>query len=109
MPHAGQLDKQITIQVRTLDQDDAGQPTETWATFATVYANIKPLVGRDYLAARQLVDEISHDITIRYRRGIKPKMRILYLDRYFEIVAPPIDADERREWLYLKCKEVVTD
>ena len=108
MPHAGQLDKQITIQVRTLDQDAAGQPTEIWTTFATVYANIKPLVGRDYLAARQLVDEISHDVTIRYRRGIKPKMRILYLERYLEIISV-IDADERREWLYLKCKEVVTD
>jgi SPP1 family predicted phage head-tail adaptor len=107
--HAGLLDKQITIQVRTQDQDAAGQPIETWATFAIVYAKIEPLVGRDYLAARQLIDEISHDITIRYRRGIKPKMRIFYLGRYFEIVAPPIDPDERREWLYLKCKEVVSD
>jgi SPP1 family predicted phage head-tail adaptor len=105
---AGKLDKQITIQVRTLDQDASGQQTETWSTFATVYANIKPLIGRDYLAAKQLTDEISHDVTIRYRRGIKPKMRIFYLGRYMEIISI-IDAEERREWLYLKCKELIAD
>ena len=104
--HAGQLDKQITIQVRTPDQDAAGQPIETWSTFATVYANIKPLVGKDYLAAKQVVDEVSHDVTIRYRRGIKQKMRVSYLDRYFEIVSA-IDAEEKREWLFLKCKELI--
>lgn len=106
--HAGLIDKQITIQVRTLDQDEAGQPTETWSTFATVYANIKPMVGRDYLTAKQLVDELSHDVTIRYRRGIKPKMRISYLDRQFEIISV-IDSEERREWLYLKCKELINE
>ena len=107
--HAGLLNKRITIQTRTSTQDASGQPLETWTTFATVSANIKPLVGRDYLAARQLVDELTHDVTIRYCSGILPKMRIKYGDRYFEIVAPPIDKDERREWMYLKCKEVVTD
>ena len=106
--HAGLLDKQITIQICTQDQDAAGQPSETWSTFATLYANIKPLVGKDYLAAKQVVDEVSHDVTVRYRRGIKPKMRVSYLDRYFEIVSV-IDPEEKREWLYLKCKEVVEE
>ena len=107
--HAGKLDKKIIIQVRTLSQDASGQPNETWSTFAIVYANIKPLVGKDLLEANQLVNQISHDVTIRYRRGIKAKMRISYLDRYFEIASPPIDPNESREWLYLKCKEVEED
>lgn len=106
--HAGHLNKRITIQIRTPDQDDSGQPIETWTTFTMAYANIKPLVGKDFLAAKQIVDEVSHDVTIRYRTGIKPKMRILYLDRYFEISAV-IDWEERRKWLFLKCKEVIEE
>ena len=106
--HAGQLTKQVTIQVRTLDQDASGQPTETWATFATVYAKIAPLTGKDYLSAKQVVDDITHDVAIRYRRGVKPKMRVSYLDRTLEILSA-LDPDESREWLYLKCKELIED
>ena len=106
--HAGQLTKQITIQVRTLDQDASGQPTETWATFATVYARIAPLTGKDYLSAKQVVDDVTHDVDIRYRRGIKPKMRVLYQDRIFEILSA-LDPKEAREWWYMKCKELIED
>ena len=105
---AGKLDKLISIEQRTLTQDAAGQEYETWVSIATVYANVKPLIGKDYLAAKQTVDELSHDITIRYRRGIKPKMRVNYLGRIIEIVAV-IDPNESREWLYLKCKEVISE
>jgi SPP1 family predicted phage head-tail adaptor len=91
-----------------MDQDPSGQRQDTYLTFALVYANIKPLVGREYLAAGQLSSDITHDITIRYRRDVKSDMRILFADRVFEVVTPPIDPNERREWLYLKCKEVST-
>lgn len=107
--NAGELNKLITIQVEVLDQDDAGQPEKTWYTFAQCYAKIKPKVGKDYLESKQLINEITHDITIRFRRNIKPKMRILYKSRIFEIVAPPINPEESNVWLYLKCKEVVED
>lgn len=100
------LDKKIIIQVGNLDQDSFGQSQLTWSTFAIVYANIKPLVGKEFLSAQQITGELTHDITIRYRRGIKSKMRISYLDRYFDIQSV-IDKDEKRQWMYLKCKELV--
>lgn len=103
---AGQLDKKILIQQQTMTQDEYGQQLETWITIATVYAKIKPLVGKEFILAQQISTNLSHDVTIRYRRWIKPKMRVSYLDRYFEILAV-IDSDEKREWLYLKCREVV--
>ncbi len=103
---AGKLDKKIYIQVRTEDQDTFGEPNTIWATVATTYANIKPLVGKEFFAAQQDKSQISHDVTIRYLRGIKPKMRVSYIDRLFEIHAV-IDFEEKREWLFLKCREVV--
>lgn len=104
--HKGLLDKIIQIQRQTLERDTYGQQIELWVRVATVYANIKPLVGKEYLTAQQISTELTHDVTIRYRRDIQPKMRIKYNNRYFEIHAV-IDPEEKREWLFLKCREVV--
>jgi SPP1 family predicted phage head-tail adaptor len=103
---AGKLDKKVLIQVKTEGQDTFGEPNTTWATTATTYANINPLVGKEFFSAQQNESQISHDVTIRYRRGVKPKMRISYNDRVFEIHTV-IDFEEKREWLFLKCREVV--
>lgn len=104
--HIGLLDKIIQIQRQTLERDTYGQQFETWINLTTVYANIKPLVGKEYLTAQQISTELTHDVTIRYRRDVLPKMRIKYNNRLFEIHSA-IDSDERREWLFLKCREVV--
>jgi SPP1 family predicted phage head-tail adaptor len=106
MMHVGMLNKFIELQEKTQTQDPSGQRQDSWKTIAGVYANIKPLVGRDYLAAQQVVDEVSHDVTIKYRRGVKPQMRVKYLNLYYEIVSV-IDPNEMREWLFLKCREAV--
>ena len=104
--HAGMLDKVIDIEKRSQDQLPSGQRVDTWVKVATVYANIKPLVGMKYLVGQQLENELTHDITVRYQRYIRPSMRVLYLGRYFTIVSLQ-DSMESREWLYLKCKEEV--
>lgn len=102
--HRGMLDKLVQIQRRTQTRSPSGQQADTWATIHLVYANIRPLVGRDYLSAKQLMSEITHDITISYLRNITSDMRIYHLGKYYEI-ASEIDFDEKREWLFLKCKE----
>jgi SPP1 family predicted phage head-tail adaptor len=103
---AGQLNKKIYIQQQTQDQNEYGEQETIWTTIATVYAKIKPLVGKEFIAAQQISTNITHDITTRYLRCVKPKMRVLYNDRYFDILSV-INPDEKREWLYLKCREVV--
>jgi SPP1 family predicted phage head-tail adaptor len=104
--HAGLLDKVINIEKRSQDQLPSGQMVDTWVRVATLYARIEPLIGREYLAAAQLAEELSHDVTVRYQRYIKPSMRVVYRDKILEIVSA-IDPEERREWLYLKCKEAI--
>ena len=104
--HIGKLDKRIEVQVRTEGQNTYGEPEETWTTVVTTYANIKPLVGKDFMGAKAQAVELTHDITIQFNRKVKNKMRIKYNNRYFDIKYA-LDPEESHEWLFLKCEELI--
>ncbi len=96
----------ITIQEHVTGQDEAGQPVDMWQDVATVWAAVEPLRGREYFAAAQVQAEVTTRIRIRYRRGIRPDMRVLYDGRLYNINAV-IDPEERHMELQLMCKEVL--
>lgn len=104
--NAGQLRHRVTIQQLTRVEDEGGGHEENWADVATVWAAIKPMRGSERYEAQQVQSTLTHKVTIRYRAGIKPQMRILYGNRIFEVEAV-IDVDERHKWLELLCSEVV--
>ncbi len=102
----GRLRHRITIQELTETKDPlSGELTNDWQDVCTVWAEIKALRGREYFAAQQTIAESSHEITIRYRRGIKPTMRAVHDDRIFDIQAV-LDKDGKMRYLSLVCKEV---
>lgn len=82
----GRYDRQITIEQLTQGQDDYGLPTETWTTFASVWANAYSGSGRELEAARQISAEVSTQFQIRYVAGVSATMRILYDGLYYDIV-----------------------
>lgn len=83
--HVGDLRQRITIQQLGSGQDTDGSPNGTWTDFATVWAEVKPLSGREKLAAQQVEAEVTHAVTIRYCAGVVPKMKILFGAREFNI------------------------
>lgn len=104
--NAGQLRHRVTIQQLTRVEDEGGGYEENWADVATVWAAIKPLQGNERYEAQQVQSTLTHKVTIRYRVGIKPQMRIMYQGRIFNIESV-IDIDEHHRWLELLCSEVV--
>lgn len=104
----GKLRHRVTLQELVKTDDGYGGIVETWQDVATVWAAIEPLRGNERYTAQQVQSELSHKVTIRYRAGIKPQMRILYGNRVFDIEAV-IDVDERHRWLELLCSEVVAN
>lgn len=72
---AGELNQRITIQNLAELPDTGGGAGEDWVTFATVWANIAPLTGRERYVAQQIEGVASMRIKIRYRAGITNKMR----------------------------------
>ncbi len=82
---AGKLKTKILIEQVTETANEYGEPIKTWSTFATAWAEIRPLIGREYYTAKQIDAEISAEICIRYIPGITPKMRINNNGQLFNI------------------------
>jgi SPP1 family predicted phage head-tail adaptor len=109
----GQFNKRISLQSRSATLDDYGQQLASWSTVATVWANIKPIGGREKLRAMAVESELTHTVAIRYRASFLPPTtvdawRISYASasgtRIFNIVAAR-DLDEAHEYIVFDCVE----
>ena len=111
MPFAldpGRLTHQVVIQgIGARTPDGGGGYATSYAEIAngTVWAEVRPLSGNERLRAMKTTANATHMVTIRYRNDVSAKNRILHDGRAFKIVAPPIDPDERHDWLQLLCSE----
>ncbi|MBK5206121.1 MAG: phage head closure protein [Polaromonas sp.] len=101
---AGNLDQRITIQTPATGQDAYGSPLTGWTDFATVWAGIQDLSGREYLAAAATQNATTSKITIRHLAGIVPSMRVLHGAVAFNIEAV-LGQDKRQ--LLLMCSRGV--
>lgn len=102
--NAGKLRNRIAIQ-RSGDPSNWGA-TGSWSTYATVWAGIEPVSGREYVEGRQDRGELTHVVTVRYLSGVRPDMRISFEGRYLKIVAVR-NLGERNRALELDCTEEV--
>lgn len=107
MMKIGKLRHRITLQEYIATRDSFGAEVEAWVDIGTVWASIEPLSGREFFAAQQVNAEVSTKITLRYRTGIKPEMRVLFAGRVFEIVSV-INLEEKNIQLVLMCEEVLS-
>lgn len=101
---AGRLDKRVTIESQSVERNSIGEPETTWEDFATVWAAVEPLQGREFWAQQQVQSAVSHRVRIRYLDGVNAAMRIVYGERVFNIEAV-IDPKERHEEMQLLCSE----
>lgn len=104
---AGALRDRITLQAPPTAQDAAGQPAGNWTDVATVWAEVRDLSGREFIAAQATQSEVSTKIRIRYMTGIDASMRAVRGADVYTLVAPPLDPDGRRRELVLMCTKGV--
>jgi SPP1 family predicted phage head-tail adaptor len=102
----GTLRQRVSLQAEQRTSDTAGGYALAWTTLATVWANIKPITGKEVLAAGRLETRITHKITVRWRKDltITPDMRALVHDRVFSIRAV-INENESNRWATLLVEE----
>jgi SPP1 family predicted phage head-tail adaptor len=84
---AGKLSRRVTIQQKATTQDAYGQPVQTWTDVAEVWADIRDMSGKEYFAAQATQNPVQTKITIRYRAGIVPAMRVIYGSDTYNIEA----------------------
>lgn len=61
-------------------QDPAtGDLAQDWAPVATVWAAIEPLSAREFIQSAATQSEVTTRVTIRYRDGLDPAMRLVHV------------------------------
>ena len=103
---AGPLRCRITIEAPVETQGADGSIATAWETFATTWASIEPLIGREYFAQQRERATVSHKIRMRHLSGITHKMRISWESRNFEIESV-LNVGERNRELVLMASETV--
>lgn len=101
------LRHRVSILKKTTGTDSDGYPTEEWAAVTTVWAEAKPIAGREYFTAAAVQAQHQVRFTMRYRKDITPDMRLRYDEQDYEIKGPPIDLGGRGTWLQVM-GEVIT-
>jgi len=79
------MDRRITIQSVTRTQNSFGEMIETWATWATVWAQVNHKAGREKTEADAVRADADVEFLIRYRSGLLPTMRIVYESNNYDI------------------------
>lgn len=96
----------VKIQKNTPTVSSRGDRADSWATIATVWADIRHLRGREFYTAQQVNSEITVKILIWHRSDVTSKMRVVSDIGTFDLVSPPINVGMKNIELELMCKEV---
>lgn len=104
---AGRLRHRVRIQQGTPGRDGFGTEVLTWSDVATVWAEVRSVSGGEQTQANmQTFATASHQVTMRYRLGLSPKMRVLWGSRVLEILNAR-EPDNRMRMVQLNCVEVI--
>ncbi len=103
---AGKLRHRVELQSVGRAKAADGQSIETFTTYGTVWAEIKPMRGAEAIEAQQQSGQDWFKITVRYNDSINIKDRIVFRTRVFEVNYAP-DFEERNIIQELTCTEIV--
>ena len=92
MTIAHRLNKRVLLQELMAGKDASGAPTQAWRNVVTtgdgkVWAGIRDLTGRQFVAAGGTQNEVQTEIEIRHRPGIVAAMRVLHGADVYDIKA----------------------
>ena len=100
----GSLRTELALQANTPVPDGSGGYTANWAEVAIVFAKIEPVSARSFFGPDQMVETVTHRITIRWRSGVAAGMRFVRHGRIFDIVTAH-DPDDTGRYLVCRSRE----
>lgn len=84
-----------------------GWPTTDWTEYVTVWAEVKTQKGYRVFNSDATQWQDKKVVGIRYRDDIQEGMRVKINGIMHEMESPPINDDERNQWLTIIVKEVL--
>lgn len=94
----------VTIEQDTKTRDNAGGFTDSWGTFATVWASIMPASAHEIYKANKVNMVVTHKVVIRDLPGINAAMRVNFNGRILQIKGIT-RVEERGVWMNILCEE----
>ena len=96
---AQQLCHCVQLQRNTPTQGSFGDVINQWSTYASVYARVDPLVGREFFAAMSVNAEHSVKFTMRYRPDLRVTDQLVWQGQAYDITAVQHIGGRNRETL----------
>lgn len=81
----GQLDQRIELEHIVQAPDGGGGYVESWVSYAHVWANVRPMSGRERFQAQQTQAAADYRFTIRYRDDVTEADRIRWRGKTYNI------------------------
>jgi SPP1 family predicted phage head-tail adaptor len=106
--NSGKLNRRVSLQKLGPAQDSAGQPIQQWTQFARAWANIKFVNGKEFATGGSEASSATVSVRLRYRTDLTAKMRVVYKDDVYSIVAVLPD-EEDRDHIDLACTTGAND
>lgn len=103
--NVGNMDRRIQLQAATLTANAYGQKVASWATYATVWAQLKYTSGSEKVEDDQVSSTIKAQFTIRYSTDTAPAKasdRVVYNGDNYEVLY--VQEVGRREGINLICE-----
>lgn len=80
-----------------------------WSQIGEEWVAIKTRGSREFFRGRQVGEDITHQITMEWSKKATKynnTMRLRLDGRKLYISEPPVNVDEKNDWLVFACKEV---
>ena len=99
------MDRRIIFAIRSETQNSLGEMIETWPVFATVWAQVKNMAGREKIDANARRADADVQFMILWLADVVPTMRIVFDGRNYDILA--IAEIGRRDGLRILANAVI--
>lgn len=101
----GGMREQVLLQLPVATIDEIGSAYYTYSTVDQLWARVRPVSAAERFKAGRNASEGVFEVTIRWRVGISPQLRLAWRGRVLSI-DQVLNLDERRKYLTLMCTDV---
>lgn len=100
---AREKNQRVTIQSRAAGSNALNEASGAWTDAFTCWARVRPLRGRDFVAAAQSQQTVDVEFGIDYRADVTGDMRVMWSGLPYEVVGQPINVEGSGHVLLLMC------
>lgn len=105
MTTIGQLRHKVKVQQQGEATNAFKEKVADWLLVCEPWCDIRQPSGLSAIKADMPTSIVRTSVRMRYRKDVKPGMRIVHGERIYDIKAGPLSVDGKREFIDFVCEE----